>query len=253
MLDSCRSAVAICMLMAANIGWTGQSAGTSQSRAGAQNQTKFTAPPGQETDAVTKLIDSAVAALRAGKSVSDILTDPAFLPAHEWPRFRKLIRESANSSHATIVTPNEPGEPLAVSARVVDREDRPLAGALVYVYQTSLKGWYSDRAAHYSANEGDRKFARLFGYLITDSRGAFTLRTIRPAGYPDSDLPAHIHVEIMSPNQPAIGVATEIRFDDDPRLTADWRKRSQQEGFVITKVRKESDEVQRVQVEFKLR
>jgi hypothetical protein len=105
----------------------------SQPPAAAQNQTKFTPPPGDETAAAKKLIAAADTALRAGKSTSDILSDPAFLSAHEWPRFRKLIRKWVQSSQATIVTPNEPGAPLVVTGKVVDRNGQLRAGALIYV------------------------------------------------------------------------------------------------------------------------
>jgi protocatechuate 3,4-dioxygenase beta subunit len=224
-----------------------------QAPARGRDQTKFTEAPGPETDAVQKLIDQAKTALASGKSTTAILTNPIFLSAHEWPRFRKLIRESAQSSQTTIVTPREPGESLVVTGRVVDADGRPAKQAVMYVYQTSAKGWYSDRAAHISAREGDRKHARLFGYLKTDAEGRFELRTIRPGGYPESDLPAHIHVEIERADKEAGNFTTEIQFDGDPRLTPAWRKRSQQEGFVIGKVKKDSKNRHQVEVELKMR
>jgi protocatechuate 3,4-dioxygenase beta subunit len=218
-----------------------------------RDQTRFTKPPGKETDAVRKLIDRAKAALESGKSATAVLTDPAFLSAHEWPRFRKLIRESAAASRTTIVTPKEPGEPLVVTGRVVDRDGRPVKQAVVYFYQTSARGWYSDRAAHVAAHEGDRKHARLFGYLKTDAKGRFELHTVRPGGYPDSDLPAHIHVEVERGDKKTGSFTTEVQFDDDPRLTAAWRKRSRREGFVVGKVKKDSKNQQRTDVELKMR
>jgi protocatechuate 3,4-dioxygenase beta subunit len=224
-----------------------------QAPAGGRDQTKFTEAPGQETAAVQKLIDQAKTALESGKSTTAILTDPIFLSVHEWPRFRKLIRESAQSSRTTIVTPKEPGESLVVTGRVVDADGRPAKQAVMYLYQTSAKGRYSDRAAHISAREGDRKHARLFGYLRTDAEGRFELRTIRPGGYPDSDLPCHIHVEIERADKEAGNFTTEIQFDDDPRLTAAWRKRSRQEGFVIGKVKKDAKNRHQVEVELKMR
>jgi protocatechuate 3,4-dioxygenase beta subunit len=219
----------------------------------AADQTRFTSAPREETTEAKKLIDQAEAALRSGKSTTEILTDPSFVPAHEWPRFRKLVRHAALSSHATIVTPQEPGTPLIVAGRVVEGDSHPVRDAVVYVYQTSAQGWYSDRAAHFDAHEGDRRHARLFGYLRTDPDGRFELRTIRPAGYPNADLPAHIHVEIEPPGQSSLVLVTEIQFDDDPRLTAEWRKRSQQEGFRITKVHRDEGGLEHVQVEFKVR
>jgi protocatechuate 3,4-dioxygenase beta subunit len=216
-------------------------------------QTKFTAAPGDETAEAKKRIDEAEAALRAGKSTTEILTDPSFLSAHEWPRFRKLMRQSALSSRATIVTPAEPGTPMVVAGRVLEGNGQPVRGALIYVYQTSAKGWYSDRGAHFDAQEGDRKHARLFGYMRADAEGRYELHTIRPAGYPDADLPAHIHVEIEPPASPSGVLVTEIQFDDDPRLTPEWRRRSRQEGFQIAKVHEDAGGAQRVQVEFQMR
>jgi protocatechuate 3,4-dioxygenase beta subunit len=222
-------------------------------RAALATQPKFTPPPAQETDLVRKLIADAEADLRSGKNVSEILTNPSYSPAHEWPRFRKLIRQNAQSPRATIVTRQEPGQPLLVHGRVLDSDNRPVRGAVVYVYQTSSNGWYSDRAAHVEAHEGDRKHARLFGYMKTDDDGRFELRTIRPAGYPNSDLPSHIHVEIEPKTINLGNLVTEIQFDDDPRLTAEWRKRSRQEGFRIVKTTKDSAGSERGEIEFKLR
>ena len=139
---------------------------------------------------------------------------------------------------------------MAVVGRVVDREGQPIKGALLYVYHTSARGWYSDRAAHIAAIAGDAKHARLFGYMRTDATGTFELHTIRPAGYPDTDLPEHIHVELEGTDTAPGSVATEIQFDDDARLTPEWRRRSQKEGFRIAKVHKGKDGLQRVQVEF---
>jgi protocatechuate 3,4-dioxygenase beta subunit len=215
--------------------------------------TRFADPPGAETEAVQRLIDQARTALEGGKSPSAILSDAAFLPAHEWPRFRKLIHDSAQASPLTIVSEQEPGTPMTVTGRVVDRSGQPVKAAVLYFYQTSAKGWYSDRAAHVGGMEGDRRHARLFGYLETDAEGRFELRTIRPVGYPDSDLPAHIHVEVEPANGAAGRLITEIQFDDDPRLTPAWRKRSQQERFIIVKVAADSGNRQRVEVELRMR
>jgi protocatechuate 3,4-dioxygenase beta subunit len=223
-----------------------------RARAQADVVPKFTPPPGEETSASTKLIDAADAALQSGKATTDILANPVYLPVHEGPRFRKLIRQFARSSRTTLVCPKEPGDPLIVTGRVLDQTGQPMREAVLYLYQTSAKGWYSDRAAHISAREGDRRHARLFGYLITDVKGRFEVHTIRPAGYPDSNLPAHIHIEIARTKDPG-SFTTEIQFEDDPRLTPEMRKRSQQEGFVIAPVQKRGDSVQQVRVDLKVR
>lgn len=234
--------------------WTGEvGMAFEQTSAAQRDETKFTEPPGQETDAMKRIIDQAKAALDSGKSTTAILTDSSYVSAHEWPRFRKLVRDSAQPLPVTIVSAKEPGQPLTVAGRVVDSRGQPVKAAVIYFYQTSDKGWYSDRAAHVAGMEGDRKHARLFGYLKTNEKGRFELHTIRPTGYPDSHLPAHIHIEVERANTPAGSLITEILFDDDPRLTAEWRKRSQQEGFVIAKIVTDSKNEKHVEVELKMR
>jgi protocatechuate 3,4-dioxygenase, beta subunit len=101
------------------------------------------------------------------------------------------------------------------------------------MYITSDKGWYSDTAAHIQMNEGDRKHSRLFGYVRTNRDGRFELTTIKPHGYPQSNLPAHIHIEVSTENGKSL--VSELLFDDDPRLVGETRSRSVNEGFVISK------------------
>ena len=188
-------------------------------------QTRLTPAPGNETEEAKKLVDGAHSALRTGRSATEILTDPSCLPAHEW----SAISQTDSPVHSIIARDDRDPD------RTRDTDDCRRTGsgpgwptnarALLYVYQTSAKGWYSDRAAHFAAREGDRRHVRLFGYMRTNADGRYELQTIRPGGYPDADLPAHIHVEI-EPTQPSGTVVTEIPFDDDHRLTPAWRLRS---------------------------
>ncbi len=150
----------------------------------------------------------------------------------------------------TVLVPRgEPGDPLRVIGRVVDGEEKPLAGVLVYAYQTSARGWYAADAPHVSGPSGDEGHARLFGYCRTDDGGRFELATVRPGGYPRSSLPSHIHVELTGPDVAAR--VTEIRFEDDPRLTAEEREASLRAGFAIVPVERGSDGL-RCSVEFAL-
>jgi protocatechuate 3,4-dioxygenase beta subunit len=219
----------------------------------AADDTKFTPPPGDEPADIRALIDRAKATLAGRGTTSDILADPAYMPAHAYPRFRELIRSSAMAKPITLVPPNEPGTKLLVHGAVKDSAGKPIGGALVYAYHTNAKGWYSDKAAHISGNSGDTKHARLFGYVKTDAEGGFELRTIRPAGYPETDLPAHIHVHVEASGSPPRGIVTEIRFDDDPRLMLAWRERSKRDGDVVCKVTKEADGSQSVRAELVVR
>ena len=68
--------------------------------------------------------------------------------------------------------------------------------------------------------------------MRTNEDGRFEMTTIKPQGYPQSTLPAHIHIEATTGNGNLI---SELLFDDDPRLVGETRSRSVNEGFVISK------------------
>lgn len=169
------------------------------------------------------------AALMAAKCLS---------PLREVTEFRRLVRDRAPVGEVTMVVDGEPGTRLVVRGSVVDAHDKPVVGALVYVYQTDQKGWYSDRAGHFTGDGGDFAHARLFGYVKTDARGEFRLRTIRPAGYPRTTLPEHIHWQVFVGQQSA-GIG-EIWFDDDARLTQEMRERAGS-AVVVCKPVKETE------------
>jgi protocatechuate 3,4-dioxygenase beta subunit len=208
-------------------------------------------PPGTEPAPTARLIDEADMALGAGKGVSDILADPAYNTAREFPRFRAVIKARAAAAPVTMTMPSEPGTRLDVHARLMDQKGAPIAGALVYAYHTDAKGWYSHRGPHIGGNGGDVNHARLFAYVRSDADGRFELHTIRPAGYPRSELPQHIHIHFDAPGfRPVI---TEILFDDDPRLTDAMRAEAAREGAEIFKVEKEEGQAERVRCQFTLR
>lgn len=204
------------------------------------------APP-VETEATTARVAELEAALRAGKlDVDTVLADPKHLDLHGLTRFRELVRAHAPVGKVTMVTADEPGPRIVASGRLLDAKGKPLAGALVYAYQTDVRGWYAAEAPHISADSGDQQHARLFAYVKTDAKGRFALHTIRPSGYPRSDLPAHIHVE-------AEGLVTEILFEDDPRLDPEGRERGIAQGFQVAPPVAGPDGVTRYEVSFTVR
>lgn len=188
----------------------------------------------QDTD---KTIQSIREQFQKGSlTVTEALTSKPWMPLHAQPAFRELIRQHAKAEKITLTTPDEPGFKITVKGFVADSAGSPLAGALVYVYQTSDKGWYSDTAAHILVNEGDMRYARLFGYFKTDSEGSFEFETIRPEGYPKSDLPAHIHIALWSADGQHIrGMPGELLFEEDKRLTPERIRQALQSGYLISK------------------
>ncbi|MGH7243160.1 MAG: hypothetical protein ACREJD_07070 [Phycisphaerales bacterium] len=192
--------------------------------------TQFTPPPSSPTSEELELLYQAARAAKSS-SPSQLLQDLRFMSLHPQPAFREIVKAAVRESTLSIAGDGEPGTRIIAKGKLVGPGNKPVAGALIYVYHTSSKGWYSDKAAHIRADSGDEKHARLFGYLLSAPDGSFEIRTIRPGGYPRSDLPQHIHIEVFAAEyQPW---SSEFLFDDDPRLTKDQRARAEREGFLV--------------------
>jgi protocatechuate 3,4-dioxygenase beta subunit len=168
-------------------------------------------------------------------TISEVLSDTTFMQLHSLTSFREVIKQNAKSEKIKLNSDIEPGIKITINGLVLDKYGNPVVNKLVYVYQTSSEGWYSDTAAHILMYEGDRRHARLFGYFKTDSYGKFEFYTIKPRGYPNTNLPAHIHIEISLSN--GLTFVSELQFDDDPRLVGEMRARSINEKFFIVKNR----------------
>ncbi len=170
-------------------------------------------------------------------TTSSVLTDRNYLPLHPETPFRELIKKHSSAGILTITTVDEPGKKIKVVATVKNEAGLPVPGALVYLYQTDARGWYAADAPHVLQYEGDIRHARLFGYVKTDKDGKFELHTVKPSGYPKSDLPAHIHVHVIAEGYSA-PYGTEFLFDDDERLVGDIREQSKLNQFIIAKPEK---------------
>ena len=107
-------------------------------------------------------------------SVSEILSNKSYMQLHSLTPFRQVIKQNATTRKINLVTDAEPGTRITVSGIVMNVSGKPLTDKLIYLYQTSSEGWYSDTAAHINQNEGDRRHARIFGYLRTDTAGKFS-------------------------------------------------------------------------------
>jgi len=183
------------------------------------------------------LIKDAEEKLKTNKAtISQILTDKKYDAVHPETSFRGLIKEYCKAEIISIATDTIPGRKIKVIGIIKNADGKPIGDALIYLYHTDARGWYAADAPHVSMNEGDMRHARLFGYVKTDKDGKFELHTIKPSGYPQSDLPAHIHVHIDANGyQPVI---TEFLFDDDERLVGSIRENSIKNNFMISKPEK---------------
>ena len=124
------------------------------------------------------------------------------------------------AAQARIGPLGELGEPLHIAGTVFDAHGRPAPGIVVYAYQTDAEG-------HYPPDESRRgqpgaRHGRLRAWVKTDANGEYAFDTIRPGGYPGTDIPQHVHMHVLEPGRCTYYI-DDLLFDDDPRLAQDKR------------------------------
>lgn len=111
---------------------------------------------------------------------------------------------------AAIAAPDEPGERLVITGRVLQGEAaEPVGGARLLAFHTDADGYYS-------VGGMDEQHARLCGVLLTDDSGRYRFETIRPAHYATGGPPAHIHFELTLPGESMQRFS--LTFEGDPKL-----------------------------------
>lgn len=128
----------------------------------------------------------------------------------------------------TIVRSDTPGNPLFVSARVVDGAGRPIAGAEVDVWHASPVGLYENQ-------DPEQAEMNLRGKFTTDADGRFWFSSVMMVGYPiptDGVVgrllkaqnrhpmrPAHLHALIFKPGFKVL--ISQVYDSNDPYIDSD--------------------------------
>jgi catechol 1,2-dioxygenase len=131
-------------------------------------------------------------------------------------------------SGGSIVRSETPGPALFVTAHVRDTAGKPIEGAEVDVWHSSPEGFYEQQ-------DPKQAHMNLRGKFMTDAEGAFSFRSVKPAGYPipidgpAGDFvratrrhhyrPAHLHFLIYKPGFKTL--ISQIYVNDDERLDSD--------------------------------
>ena len=89
---------------------------------------------------------------------------------------------------------------LVVTGRVLGKDCKPVAGAL-------LDFWHADEAGEY-----DNSGFRFRGHQFSDAEGRYRLETIVPAEYPGRA--RHIHVKLQARGGPVL--TTQVYFPNEP-------------------------------------
>jgi protocatechuate 3,4-dioxygenase beta subunit len=115
------------------------------------------------------------------------------------------------------------GQRIIVAGRVVDEDARPVAGALIEVWQANAAGRYRHVKDDHPAPL-DPNFTGA-GRTITDADGRYTFTTIKPGAYPwrnheNAWRPAHVHFSLFGSSF-LTRLVTQMYFPDDPLFAWD--------------------------------
>lgn len=121
------------------------------------------------------------------------------------------------------------GEPLIVSGTIADENGKPIAGAMLDVWQANSEGYYDVQ------QKGVQPDMNLRGRFVTGADGRYWFRSSKPLFYPiphDGPVgallrnlgrhpyrPAHIHFIVSAPGYQS--VVTHLFDKDDPYLASD--------------------------------
>ena len=109
---------------------------------------------------------------------------------------------------------------IKISGTVYKKDDKtPAEDIILYVYHTNDKGIYPSNKA---SKGWERRHGTLRGWVKTDSNGSYTFYTSRPASYPNTRIPQHIHITIKEPDKNEYYIS-DFYFEDDPNLTDNIR------------------------------
>ena len=148
------------------------------------------------------------------------------------------------TSGARIASVDEPGEPLVITGTVTTPTGDPAPRIIVYAYHTDAKGIYP---------RGTTRHGSLRAWVRTDKNGRYSFDTIRPASYPNTTIPQHVHMHVIEPGK-ATYYIDDVKFDDDPSLTERQRSnRRNRGGDGLSHPEKDADGVWHVRRDITLR
>ena len=112
------------------------------------------------------------------------------------------------------------GERIIVHGRVLDENARPVPNTLVEIWQANASGRYRHKKDNY-LGALDPNFGGC-GRTITDDKGYYVFRTIKPGAYPwrnwvNNWRPAHIHVSVFGSGF-VQRLITQLYFEGDPLI-----------------------------------
>ena len=131
------------------------------------------------------------------------------------------------SNTATLPDYNEKGPKLEISGIVYQRDGKtPAKDVILYVYHTDQTGHYTPAP---DGKGWGKRHGRVRGWMKTDKNGYYHFYTLKPAPYPGTNIPAHIHITLKEPDKNEYYI-DEYLFEGDPFLTTAERNRQEKRG-----------------------
>lgn len=180
-------------------------------------------------------------AQRSNKDILDAMRKNAAAPKDcNWCGAAREAPDDV-SWKAVLADQNDRGEPLVISGTLFESDGRtPAPNVLIYAYHTDAKGFYG-------RGKGDHPHGKHHGWMLTDAKGRYEFRTIKPAPYPILDTPAHIHYTLTGVNFREYWI-DDVWFEGDEIITPEIKRKqlSGRGGFnPILKLEKGADGIWR--------
>ncbi len=144
------------------------------------------------------------------------------------------IEAPADVSWRTVLaTAKEEGEPILISGTVYQTDGKtPAPNTLIYLYHTDVHGIYG--------RAGQHRHGKFRGWMLTDAKGRYEFRSIRPASYPDTTQSQHVHMTVTTVDRREDWIDS-ILFEGDRFLTTREREQAGRRGGFQPIVRLEKD------------
>lgn len=153
----------------------------------------------------------------------------------------QAVRERSPASlpsRLRLAPRGEPGTPMLLTGRAFTPDGRPAANVVVYAHHTDARGLYSRGS---NETEWSKRHGLLRGWVRTDAQGQYAFETIKPAPYPNRDMPAHVHLFIGEAGHRPYYI-DDVVFDGEFGVTPTYRTRQEfRGGSGIVRLRKRPD------------
>ena len=122
------------------------------------------------------------------------------------PQIEGPFFKPASPLRGDVREPGMAGRPAELAGFVLTRACRPVAGALIELWQADDQGEY------------DNTGFRLRGHLFADAKGRYAFKTIMPGLYPGRT--RHFHIKVQAAAESPV-LTTQLYFPDEPRNQED--------------------------------